>query len=86
MKYWNKSKETRERCWTKIDGPAYYSVEEVKRWCQNYPSKSKFFFGKPRWDNAAEFKGFHWWWFFENSEDALIFKMKFLGPKSETNI
>jgi len=57
MKYWNKQKEVRERCWTKVllhQDPhpypsgyrgwnRYYEFDGLKRKLQNNPSKRKFY-------------------------------------------
>ena len=56
MKYWNKTREVRLRCWTKISLPkitygnreldlwtTYRSYDECKRLLQLYPSDGRFF-------------------------------------------
>lgn len=82
MKYWNKDKEVRRRCWTKVQKPpqtpyrieigmtgtitrTYATNDDLKRWCQQQDSTGKFYF----------YYGSDNWWF-ENPEDAVIFKLK----------
>lgn len=61
MKYWNKAKERREN-WTVITVHTRHA--EAKRWCQNHPSKAKFYSGQ--YSNI---------WYFENKDDALHFSL-----------
>lgn len=66
MKYWNKDKDVRQRCWISVNRtPGTSSNQEIKRWCQQQPSKGKFYF----------YYGSKNWWF-EKSEDAVIFLMR----------
>lgn len=66
MKFWNKDKDVRRRCWTKVTRtPSRHSNQEMKRWCQLQSSKGKFYYyyGSP-----------NWW--FERSEDAVMFSLR----------
>lgn len=80
MKFYNKKKRLRDS-WTTVEGPAYYRRAEVKRWCQNYPSNLRFWFGKPQWDpgnckiGGDEIASLTWKWYFESDQDALVFKL-----------
>lgn len=65
MKYWNKNKNVRQRCWTRVSIIQSKNPSEIKRWCQEYPSAGKFYF----------YYGSNNWWF-EKSEDAIIFTLK----------
>ena len=66
MKYWNKDKEVRRRCWTRVTKvPGKSSTQEVKRWCQHQTSTGKFYY----------YYGSDSWWF-ELSDDALAFKLR----------
>jgi hypothetical protein len=86
MKYWNKSKKARELNWTRVEtfksaldkngvwfAPSgimrankYFSFSvEAKRWCQQQPGGGRFYV-RPY---TSE-------WYFEFSEDALAFKLK----------
>ena len=77
VKYWNKDKEIRQRCWTKISQPKnilgtsdqgllyYISDLELKRWCQQQPSTGKFYY----------YYGSTTWWF-ELPEDATWFVLR----------
>lgn len=86
MKYWNKSKKYRELSWTKVEGLSLYTepywfapngiresklIDEkaAKLWCQQQPGRDRFYFGP--------YTGI---WYFESSEDALAFKLKWIGP------
>ena len=45
MKYWNKDKEIRRRCWIKVPRSKnlyHVSDAELKRWCQQQPSTGNF--------------------------------------------
>jgi hypothetical protein len=75
MKYWNKTKEVRLRCWTKIPCPfantrdIYEKIPcdqyaEIKKWCQDQPG-GRFF-------NDVEY------WWFERPADASWFTMTWL--------
>lgn len=67
MKYWNKDKEIRRRCWTKVNIPNQLyriSDSELKRWCQQQLSTGKFY------DYGTD----TWW--FEKSEDAVLFALR----------
>lgn len=68
MKYWNKDKEVRRRCWTKISRPKnlyHIGDQELKRWCQQQSSDGKFYV----------YYGTDTWWF-ERSEDAVLFALR----------
>lgn len=68
MKYWNKDKDVRRRCWTKIEiDHAEHRYNDMKRWCQLQPSTGKFY----------KYYGSNTWWF-ENSKDATWFAMRWL--------
>jgi hypothetical protein len=62
MKYWNKTKKARTH-WTNVvitSGP----WDEMKLWCQRYPSKNRFY-------SDASIRI----WYFEDPVDALVFKL-----------
>ena len=65
MKYWNKDKEVRRRCWTKISKPNNVSNQELKRWCQNQTSNGKFYY----------YYGTDTWWF-QDHADAMMFILR----------
>lgn len=68
MKYWNKDKEIRRRCWTRIPRPKnlyHIGDQELKRWCQQQSSTGKFYV----------YYGTDTWWF-ERPEDASWFALK----------
>lgn len=68
MKYWNKDKDVRRRCWTKVTRPSgalKVGNQALKRWCQQQSSSGKFYY----------YYGTESWWF-ERSEDAVWFLMK----------
>ena len=80
MKFWNKDKSVRQRCWTKVTLPhnttlkqvpggrvqkVFVPADEVKRWCQQQNSTGKFYY----------YYGSNSWWF-ESADDALVFKLK----------
>ena len=68
MKYWNKDKEIRQRCWIKVSRSKnlyHISDAELKRWCQLQPSTGKFYV----------YYGTDTWWF-EKSKDASWFILK----------
>lgn len=69
MKYWNKSKKYRDTWHTvKIDyDHRTTDWEYMKYWCQYNSSTFRFYSGNYT-RNV---------WYFENSEDALIFKLRF---------
>lgn len=78
MKFWNKGKRYRES-WYKIEGPGVYQTEIAKHWCQVNGSKDRFYFNSPFWFSPAGTYGPRmqsWTWYFENSEDAVAFKLK----------
>lgn len=69
MKYWNKDKDIRKRCWTRIkmntEVPRIpYAI--MKRSLQNEPSQGKFYF---------YFASDYIW--FEREQDALLFSLKY---------
>lgn len=65
MKYWNKDKDVRQRCWVKVYRKPGSTNAEIKRWCQLQSSKGKFYY---------YYAGNSWW--FEDSEDAILFVLK----------
>lgn len=66
VKFWNKDKDVRKRCWTSVPTVVgKHSKQEMKRWCQLQSSKGKFYY----------YYGTPTWWF-ENPEDATMFLMK----------
>jgi hypothetical protein len=68
MKFWNKDKEVRRRCWTKVERPqqgSHVGNQELKRWCQQQPSTGKFYY----------YYGTESWWF-EHSKDAVLFVLR----------
>lgn len=79
MKYSNKHKKAREH-WTKLEGPSLFRKAILKLWCQQYPSKARFWFDDPHWtgSSAAGNLNITWTWYFEDPQDAIIFKLKFL--------
>lgn len=81
MKYWNKNKKVRERCWHRVDKDPP-SLEEIKQyinhlrfdlvdhdtlkvWCQQQHSTGRFYH---RWGDGT--------WYFELHDDAMWFKLK----------
>jgi hypothetical protein len=69
MKYWNKTRKYRELSWVsvRIEYDHHNSWwEEMKIWCQRHPSKYRFYSGTYTRSN----------WYFEDSEDALVFKLR----------
>lgn len=69
MKFWNKDKEIRKRCWTVVARKHYGSTSnyELKRWCQQHPSKGKFYY---------YYGSCNWW--FERPQDATLFALMWL--------
>ena len=67
MKYWNKDKDVRRRCWTCVSRPRAISSRytEIKRWCQQQSSTGKFYV----------YYGIDAWWF-EKKEDAVMFTLR----------
>jgi len=81
MKFWNKDKEIRRRCWTKVNHPlrtARWALnsgdaiftervpfEDLKRWCQQQASPGRF---------HHYYGGVAWW--FENPHDATHFLLR----------
>lgn len=68
MKYWNKDKDIRRRCWTQISRPKnlyHIGDVELKRWCQQQCSSGKFYV----------YYGTDTWWF-EKPEDAVLFVLR----------
>lgn len=62
MKYWNKNPPL-HKTWTHVY--ARFSFHDMKVWCQQQPSKNRFFcrqFGSD--------------WYFEDVHDALVFSLK----------
>lgn len=65
MKFWNKDKDIRRRCWTKINRSQGANTDtEVRRWCQLQSSNGKFY----------HYYGNNSWWF-ERPEDATWFAL-----------
>ena len=73
MKFYNKKSKLRET-WTKVEVTGYINRPELKRWCQNQPNKSRFFFRY--FDYSSP-------WYFEDPEDAVYFKLRW-GINGET--
>lgn len=67
MKFLNKKKVER-RGWATSKPPAYHLMQQAKVWCQQQPSTDRFYF---------HYTNTRWW--FENSEDALAFSLKWSG-------
>ena len=80
MKYWNKSKKTRERCWTRVQRrvkestgwngtvvvyPELQREDEMKLWCQKQSSNGRFYFSAGNPN-----------WYFEDEKDATWFLLK----------
>jgi hypothetical protein len=66
MKYWNKDRDIRRRCWARVVRARGATPDsEVKRWCQQQSSTGKFYF----------YYGTDTWWF-ERSEDAVLFTLR----------
>lgn len=66
MKYWNKDKDIRQRCWTKVVvGPNTVGDNVLTRWCQQQSSNGKFY----------KYYGSSTWWF-ERSDDAVFFLLR----------
>ncbi len=63
MKYYNKNPKLR-KTWTHVLINLNYG-DKLKMWCVRNGSKSRFYFGKVQMD-----------WYFENSEDATAFSLK----------
>lgn len=67
MKYWNRSKHVRERCWVAVNWPTastslFIPEFVLKHWCQQQSSTGKFF---------IDYNGYQLW--FERGEDATWF-------------
>jgi hypothetical protein len=70
MKYWNRRKQVREKCWIRFDRPTsttgfFVPKWLVKQWCQKQPSPGKFFLDD-----------FSIW--FERTDDAAWFALTWL--------
>ena len=66
MKFWNKDKDVRRRCWTQVKRPLRSSGnQKLKQWCQQQPSTGKFYY----------YYGTDSWWF-ERAEDATLFILR----------
>lgn len=84
MKYWNKTREVRRRCWTQIvwrpHDMNFYTVdlniEEMKRWCQHQPG-GRFWHSEhfAKTDTAPDY---YWIWWFERPQDATAFVVKWV--------
>jgi hypothetical protein len=75
MKFYNKNPKLRNT-WTKIS-PCDFDVIHLKKWCQNIGSDSRFYF-KYSYQKFPPFNKpmpSHTVWYFENPEDALLFKL-----------
>lgn len=85
MKYYNKGIKFR-KTWVKIVGPDVRLCEAAKRWCQQSPSKSRFFFKEDVtlfW--AASFEAgrdLFTTWEFEDPQDALAFSLVWARKRS----
>jgi hypothetical protein len=64
VKYHNKQKKFRLAEWIVAPAPNMFNVAAAKRWCQQHPSKSKFYF---------HYTNTQWW--FEDKNDALHFAL-----------
>jgi hypothetical protein len=80
MKYWNKGKRYKTS-WHKVRGPAELKVDNIKRWCQLNGSKDRFSYDGPT-VSPSIFPSYPSMirihpgiWYFENSEDAVAFKL-----------
>lgn len=62
VKYWNKDKHVRERCWTKVSVVDSDHCEEKFLWCQ-------------RRDGGKFYRRYYDWWF-ERAEDAAWFILR----------
>lgn len=77
MKYWNKQKEVRQRCWHKVRiqpilGTGFGSPNEAKITLQRDPNPNKFYV---EYDlKGSMLFGIHIW--FERAEDATYFGLK----------
>lgn len=76
MKFYNKRKVQRSG-WCKVTGPSYHNLYSAKRWCQQNGSSSRFYFEQHV--NAAVIKYTTPVWYFEDPEDALVFRLTWLG-------
>ena len=66
MKFWNKDKDVRRRCWVKVSRAfTRASNQELKVWCQRQSSTGKFYY----YYGAAS-------WWFEHKEDAVMFALR----------
>jgi hypothetical protein len=68
MKYWNKDRDIRRRCWTQVVRPKnlyHIGDTELKRWYQQQSSTGKFYV----------YYGTDTWWF-ERPEDATLFALR----------
>ena len=66
VKFWNKDKDVRRRCWIQVKRPENrVGNQALKVWCQQQSSKGKFYY----------YYGSDSWWF-EQPEDATMFLMK----------
>jgi hypothetical protein len=68
VKYHNKQKKFRLAEWAVAPPPNMFNVQEAKRWCQQHPSKCKFYF---------HYTNIRWW--FEDKNDALHFALVWSG-------
>jgi len=71
MKYWNKKKNCREHWTTVIVNAPFY---QAKLWCQRHESKGRFYSGP--YSSRDQGK-----WYFEFSDDALAFKLRYYGQR-----
>ena len=73
MKYWNKQKEVRERCWTKITvSGSDHDFYDRKEWCMRHTG-GKYYVRNPTVDNYM-FGNIHLW-YFERAQDASWFTL-----------
>ena len=70
MRYWNKGKKFKMDSWTVVEYPQYrHTFYLPKIWCQQQPGRGRFY--------AAQYTEK---WYFEFSEDALAFKLRWIFP------
>ena len=67
MKFLNKKKVER-RGWATAKPPSHHLMQQAKVWCQQQTSPDRFYF---------HYTNTRWW--FESSEDALAFSLKWSG-------
>jgi len=62
MKYFNKRKNARQH-WATIHANPKHPSQQLKLWCQRHASPARFYFVNTKW-------------WFENPEDAVVFKLQ----------